>query len=275
MTEEVKVTYVVLTERPNCHYVAVRRNDETAAWLQIIAVFRSRGRAENYAEVENMFIDEGMATKDDLGVVEPQYAEPETGIGRIAVKADGGSAPQAGVAKPNLSISSPAHLSRLKSLADEILEVLPELLTNFDKGPTAQNISAHLNATEYDVRRAMKELHSSGRALLMRRSETHGYHLVPNDYSPPLEPLTEPQKVILGVMLRAAGADGMAALTNRQIADASGIAVPTVSTSVSSLARKRRIVEVTRGFGTSPSTYQIIDAADAAQPNERTSDAQA
>lgn len=70
------------------------------------------------------------------------------------------------------------------TLADEIIAVLPALLTKFPSGPLAPAVASYIAADVPNVRRAFISLESDGRAKIVRRKRA--LHLVPPDHPIPV-----------------------------------------------------------------------------------------
>lgn len=70
----------------------------------------------------------------------------------------------------------------MKTLADEIHDLLANLMAEFPLGPTVQVLTERLSASAPDIRRAMERLDGEGRALRYRMGKLH--RLVPLGYQP-------------------------------------------------------------------------------------------
>lgn len=67
-----------------------------------------------------------------------------------------------------------------RTLADEILDALPALMDEHERGPLARDVARYLAADVVSVRNAFDDLEASGLAKIVRRGK--GLHLVPTDY---------------------------------------------------------------------------------------------
>jgi hypothetical protein len=124
-----------------------------------------------------------------------------------------------------------------------------------------------MDSEEWHIRSAMRDLHDSGQAVRVRRSDSPAWHLIPKDYAAPLEDLTETQNRVLEAIRAAADCEGIAQISRRQIAESASISSAAVPGVFLALTRKRYIQEIETGKGTTPSKFRVLSvAAGAGEP---------
>ena len=164
--------------------------------------------------------------------------------------------PPAAPRKPELSAEDDARATG--TLADQILDILPRLIKSQPKGPTCKGIESALDADASHVRRAMAQLDKEGRARMVRRKDSASWHLVPCDYVEPLPELTPTQRNVLEVLRESADAEGLIAISKRDIAKKAACAKGNIVSVMDALIAKGYLADVVRGTGTTPSTWRLI-----------------
>ena len=245
-----KIKFIVLTEHHALHHVLVRRDE--SAWLQLVASFPSRTRADTFSDIENDMAEDGLAAAEEIDVP-PSIPEPRIAIERVVEETR-----ERRVTREISHGHSDGRDSVVTTAADEILSALPGLLLEFPKGPTARVLATRLSIEDHRVRQAVRSLDKDGRALMMRRKDSSSWHLIPPGYDPPIEDLTPTQTNVLTVIVRASDAEGVASLTLGAIADAACIGKGVVVSVLDALENKGRLVVLSRGKGTVPNKYQVI-----------------
>jgi hypothetical protein len=144
------------------------------------------------------------------------------------------------------------------SLAGQVLEFLPTLIDVFPKGPTSKVLADRMDADEAHIRAAMRELHDSGQAARVRRSDSPAWHLIPAGYVPPQEELTETQAKVFEAIRAAAGEDGVSQISRNDICDSAHVSKGAIHAVLVALERKGYIHQVEVGRGTTPSKIKAL-----------------
>lgn len=255
------IKFIVLSEDESTHHVAIRRDD--SHWLQITATFPNKTRAESYACVENDMIEDdyaGLHGTDAADENPPNLPEPPPGTERIIEhRRERSVTVSESVFKHSASPSMvQERAEQIKGVAGEVLAVLPALIKEFPKGPTAKIISSRIAIEENYVRRAIRVLEDQGGCELMKRKDSPAWHVIPVGYTPPIEDLTAAQSAVLGVLKNHVGKDQVATLSFRQLCDSACISKGNIVAVLDALEYKKRIECVRRGGGTEMNQYRIL-----------------
>lgn len=237
MSDEPDHRYVVLSEGAE-HLVCVRRVSEPS-WLQIIATFADKGRADQYADVENMFAEDRMVDGDGLGeeedvqgVTVPTTPLPRDGLLRITARETRETRHTVSREITAEEVEHPAPLAieaepddppeTLEILEDEpietdedsgeddetaagripefILRLLPVWMDKYPIGPTIKQVAAETKLPEEGIRAAFNLLKLGG-AVVYQGREDRALHVLPPGSAIPEQPeLSINQEAVLGYL---------------------------------------------------------------------------
>lgn len=233
-------SYAVLTEHETAHHVVVRHPG--SPWLRCIATFVSRGRAEGYCKFEQECGSDGHED-DDVNELPPGVVALPNPIAARPHAHTPGSALTAGAAK---------------TLADEILAALPAMMEKHPKGPTVKAIAVQVDADEFHVRQACRQLSKDRRAVLARRPDSSAYHLVPIDHLAIPPELTPTQNAVFEALKATADVDGFSEASRRDLCDAAAVSKGNIEAVIGALRTKGYVEEIEKGSGSRPSIFRLF-----------------
>ncbi len=185
-----KLRYVVLTElAKRLHYVVVHRPDTN--WLQIVAKFTAKDRADSYADIENLIIDEDdddfTVPYDDGTEVAPTLPEPEAGLSRFIVASLQPPVP-AEVVRDLPSSSEIVEQEEPETvepeepklcLADRIEAALPVLFKEYSDGPNISDLCKVFNTKGNEIRETVNDFAARNILTIKKRPGSGVLYVVP------------------------------------------------------------------------------------------------
>lgn len=266
--------YVVLTESGKGHWVCVRRAAEPG-WLQVVAGFMDRDRAESYAEVENLMLDDDPTDPRKDGVTEaPKLELPPGNVERFRAwfSGEGGNSDDAALpapaddeqddeAVPEQEDAGPPAESddepgdeeapgQAGAIPDLILRLLPDFMEKHEGGPNIKQVAAVTRLPEADVREAFNELRAGKRATVWQPHSGAPLQVAPLGFEAPTKPeLSENQVAVLDYLAELPPGEGgtIEPPSYAKISDATGVPTGSLGAAISDLERKGKIEVVRRG----------------------------
>ncbi len=250
------IRYFVVTEAAARHHVVVA-HEHHPEWLRIVATFPGKDRADSYAEIEEMMLDEHHTARPDEIAPPPRLHEPSSNIRPAFLLSKSETVVrERETTTRSAALQIPAQ-PVLTTLADEIVAVLPGLLDQFPKGPTVKAIAGHLSVEEHHVRQAVRRLDREKRAVFTRRKDSSAHHLLPVGHTPVPEELTATQRDVMRVLVSGAGQDGSIRISRNDLARRANCPIGTLAAVLYALESKGRLEFLEKGDALSPSTYRV------------------